>query len=184
MMPTRPIAPRCGRPAEAPRGRLGFPEDLDLSGPRRLTEETAAMRVLMTGHLGYIGTSAVPLFQDRGHDVVGCDTDLFRGSTFGPAVGPAADVPNLGLDVRDLRPDHLAGFGAVVHLAGLSNHPLGSHDPALTDAINHRAAVRLAQVAKLARVPRLPLSSSCANYGAAGEGPIDEGGAFAPMLPY
>ena len=142
------------------------------------------MRVLMTGHLGYIGTRAVPLFQSRGHDVVGCDTDLFRGSTFGPAIGPAADIPNLGLDIRDLRPDHLAGFDAVVHLAGLSNHPLGSHDPALTDAINHRAAVRLAQAARTAGVPRFAFSSSCANYGAAGEDLIDEDGAFAPLLPY
>ena len=74
------------------------------------------MRILMTGHLGYIGTCAVPLFQDRGHDVVGCDTDLFRGSTFGPAIGPAAEVPNLGLDIRDLRPDHLAGHRQVVGL--------------------------------------------------------------------
>jgi nucleoside-diphosphate-sugar epimerase len=142
------------------------------------------MRILMTGHLGYIGTSAVPLFLEAGHDVVGCDTDLFRGSTFGGRLGPAAEIPDLGLDIRDLEPDHLAGFDAVVHLAGLSNHPLGSRDPAVTDAINHRAAVHVAAMAKRAGVARFAFSSSCANYGASGEALIDEEAPFAPMLPY
>lgn len=142
------------------------------------------MRILMTGHLGYIGTAAMPFFLDHGHQVVGCDTDLFRGSTFGHGIGPAADVPDLGLDIRDLRPDHLAGFDAVVHLAGLSNHPLGSRDPAVTDAVNHRAAVHVAAAAKRAGVPRFAFSSSCANYGAAGEALIDEDAPFAPLLPY
>ncbi|HEV7265011.1 MAG TPA: SDR family oxidoreductase [Falsiroseomonas sp.] len=142
------------------------------------------MRILITGHLGYIGTVAVPLFLERGHEVTGCDTDLFRGSTFGHGIGAAAEVPDLGLDIRDLRPEHLAGFDAVVHLAGLSNHPLGSRDPAVTDAINHRAAVQVARAAKLAGVPRFAFSSSCANYGAAGEALIDESAPFAPLLPY
>ncbi|WP_270935655.1 NAD-dependent epimerase/dehydratase family protein [Falsiroseomonas oryzae] len=142
------------------------------------------MRILITGHLGYIGTAAVPIFLEAGHEVVGCDTDLFRGSTFGRHPGPAAKVPNLGLDIRDLQPDHLAGFDAVVHLAGLSNHPLGNRDPAVTDAINHRAAVRVAAAAKRAGVPRFAFSSSCANYGASGEELIDETAPFAPLLPY
>lgn len=142
------------------------------------------MRILMTGHLGYIGTAAVPLFLAAGHDVVGCDTDLFRGSTFGARIGPAAEIPDLGLDIRDLAPDHLAGFDAVVHLAGLSNHPLGARDPVLTDAVNHRAAVHVAAVAKRAGVARFAFSSSCANYGASGEELIDESAPFAPLLPY
>jgi nucleoside-diphosphate-sugar epimerase len=142
------------------------------------------VRILMTGHLGYIGTAAVPLFLERGHQVVGCDTDLFAGSTFGPVIGPAAAIPNIGLDIRDLQPDHLVGFDAVVHLAGLSNHPLGSRDPAVTDAINHRAAVHVAVVAKRAGVRRFAFSSSCANYGASGEEVIDESAPFAPLLPY
>ncbi len=142
------------------------------------------MRILMTGHLGYIGTVAVPIFLERGHEVVGCDTDLFRGSTFGPGIGVAGQIRNIGLDIRDLRPDHLLGFDAVVHLAGLSNHPLGSRDPVVTDAINHRAAVQLAAVAKRAGVPRYAFSSSCANYGASGEAMIDETAPFAPLLPY
>lgn len=142
------------------------------------------MRILMTGHLGYIGTAAVPLFLMAGHEVVGCDTDLFRGSTFGPRLGPAAEIADLGLDIRDLAPEHLAGFDAVVHLAGLSNHPLGARDPVLTDEVNHRAAVHVAAIAKRAGVPRFAFSSSCANYGAAGEALIDEGAPFAPLLPY
>ncbi len=160
----------------------GAVEHLELNGSAE--GKRRRMRILMTGHLGYIGTAAVPLFLARGHDVIGCDTDLFGACTFTPAVGPAASIRNLGLDIRDLQPDHLVGFDAVVHLAGLSNHPLGSHDPALTDEINHRAAVRLAAVARQAGVPRFAFSSSCANYGAAGDDFIDESGAFAPLLPY
>jgi nucleoside-diphosphate-sugar epimerase len=158
-------------------------EDLELSGPAAI-EGHRSMKIMMTGHLGYIGTAAVPLFLEAGHDVVGCDTDLFRGSTFGLHVGPAAAIRNLGLDIRDLQPDHLAGFDAVVHLAGLSNHPLGNRDPQVTDAINHRAAVHVARVARQAGVPRFAFSSSCANYGASSDNMIDEAAPFAPLLPY
>lgn len=142
------------------------------------------MRILMTGHLGYIGTVAVPMFQARGHDVVGLDTDLYRDCTFGPHVGPAAAIENLGIDIRDATPDHLVGFDAVVHLAGLSNDPLGDMDPALTRQLNTDAAVGLALAAKLAGVPRFVFSSSCSNYGAAGQDFIDENGVFRPVTPY
>src|SRR5690349_9001746 len=158
-------------------------EDMELSG-QAAGGGGRSMRILITGHLGYIGTAAVPIFLERGHQLVGCDTDLFAGSTFGQGIGPAAAIPNLGLDIRDLHPDHLAGFDAVVHLAGLSNHPLGSRDPAVTDEINHRAAVHVAAVAKRAGVRRFAFSSSCANYGASGEELIDESAPFAPLLPY
>jgi len=142
------------------------------------------MRILMTGHLGYIGTAAVPMFQARGHEVVGLDTDLYRDCTFGPEVGPAATVENLGVDIRDAAPDHLAGFDAVVHLAGLSNDPLGDIDPALTRRLNTEAAVGLALAAKLAGVPRFLFSSSCSNYGAAGQDFIAEDAVFRPVTPY
>ena len=146
------------------------------------------MRILLTGHLGYIGTVAVPMLLDHGHDVVGLDTDLYRFCTFGPGesppIGPAAEIRNLGLDIRDVRPDHLAGFDAVLHLAGLSNDPLGDMDPALTRELNTTAAVTLALAAKRAGVPRFIFSSSCSNYGAAGEAPIDENGQFRPVTPY
>lgn len=142
------------------------------------------MRILMTGHLGYIGTVAAPMFQARGHDVVGLDTDLYRGCTFGPEVGPAAAIENLGVDIRDATPDHLAGLDAVVHLAGLSNDPLGDMDPALTRQLNTDAAVGLALAAKLAGVPRFVFSSSCSNYGAAGQDFVDENGVFRPVTTY
>lgn len=142
------------------------------------------MRVLMTGHLGYIGTVAVPLFQAAGHEVVGLDTDLYRDCTFGPELGPAAAVRNLGIDIRDATPDHLAGFDAVVHYAGLSNDPLGDLNPAVTHEINMAATLTLAAAAKRAGVPRFAFSSSCSNYGAAGEDMIDEIGRLNPVTPY
>lgn len=142
------------------------------------------MRILMTGHLGYIGTVAVPLFLARGHDVVGMDTGLYRGCTFGPSLGAAGEIANLAIDIRDATPDHLSGFDAVVHFAGLSNDPLGNLNPELTFDINYRATVSLAAAAKKAGVSRFIFSSSCSNYGAAGETIIDEGGAFNPVTPY
>jgi nucleoside-diphosphate-sugar epimerase len=142
------------------------------------------MRILMTGHLGYIGTVAVPIFQEGGHEVVGLDSDLYRNCTFGPAIGPASAVKHIRMDIRDVGPEHLAGYDAVVHYAGLSNDPLGNLNPDLTYAINHRATVRLAEAAKKAGVPRFVFSSSCSNYGAAGDKFVDEAGAFNPVTPY
>jgi nucleoside-diphosphate-sugar epimerase len=142
------------------------------------------MRILMTGHLGYIGTAAVPIFQARGHEVVGLDTDLYRDCTYGTEVGPAASIENLGIDIRDATEDHLAGFDAVVHLAGLSNDPLGNIDPELTRELNTDAAIGLARTAKRAGVPRFLFSSSCSNYGAAGNDFIDETAEFRPVAPY
>lgn len=142
------------------------------------------MRILMTGHLGYIGTVAVPLFQTAGHEVIGLDTDLYRDCTFGPDPGPAARIPNLALDIRDVGPDHLTGFDAVVHYAGIPNDPLGDLDPEVTMQINTAATLRLARGAKRAGVPRFLFSSSCSNYGAAGEDFLDESGAFHPVTAY
>ena len=142
------------------------------------------MRILMTGHLGYIGTIAVPLMQSQGHDIVGCDTDLFAACTFGTGLGPAAAIRNIGLDIRDLTPDHLVGFDAIMHLAALSNDPLGDIDAAVTMDINAAATVALARAAKQAGVPRFIFSSSCSNYGAAGLDPLDESASFRPVTPY
>jgi nucleoside-diphosphate-sugar epimerase len=142
------------------------------------------MKVLVTGHLGYIGTVAVPILQAVGHEVTGLDTDLYRGGTLGaPDALPA--VRNLGRDVRDVEVGDLAGHDAVVHLAALSNDPLGDLDPDLTYGINHRATVRLARLARDAGVSRFVFSSSCSNYGAAsGEGMLDESGTQNPVTPY
>jgi nucleoside-diphosphate-sugar epimerase len=139
------------------------------------------MRVLVTGHSGYIGTVLVPLLVDAGHDVVGLDSDLFRRCTFGDE--PQA-IPTMDKDIRDVQAADLDGFEAVMHLAGLSNDPMGDLNPALTDKINYQASVRLARLAKEVGVTRFVFSSSCSNYGAAGEDLLDEEAAFNPVTPY
>jgi nucleoside-diphosphate-sugar epimerase len=140
-----------------------------------------AQRVLVTGHRGYLGSCLVPRLAAAGHDVVGCDTDLFAACSFGGEPAPCAD---LGMDVRDLSAADLGGFDALIHLAGLCNDPLGDLDPALTDAINARASVQLAQRAREAGVRRFLFSSSCSLYGAAGDGFIDECAPLRPLTPY
>ncbi len=138
------------------------------------------MRVLVTGHAGYIGCSLVPLFQQAGHEVVGLDSFLFEGCDF----GKVDDVDALRLDIRDVKPGHLEGFDAVVHLAGISNDPLGDLNAETTYEINHRGAVAVAAAAKAAGVTRFLFSSSCSLYGAHGDAPIDESAEFLPVTPY
>jgi nucleoside-diphosphate-sugar epimerase len=139
------------------------------------------MRVLLTGHKGYIGAVAVPMLQAAGHEVVGLDTDLFEGCDFGLL---AAQVPELRKDLRTLDKSDLDGFEAVVHLAALSNDPLGNLDPQLTYDINHHASVRLAELAKAAGAQRFVFSSSCSTYGAAGDDFLDETASLNPVTPY
>lgn len=138
------------------------------------------MRVLVTGHAGYIGCSLVPLFQQAGHDVVGLDSYLFEGCDF----GQVKDIPAYRLDIRDVLPEHLEGFDAVVHLAGISNDPLGDLNADNTYDINYRGAVHVAKAAKAAGVSRFVFSSSCSLYGAHGDAPIDETADFLPVTPY
>lgn len=139
------------------------------------------MRVLVTGHLGYIGGSLVPMLIQRGHHVIGCDVDFFR-DCFYQAVDNSC--PNLAFDVRDLGVQVLKAFDAVIHLAGLSNDPLGNFDPALTQAINERASVRLAHAASEAGVRRFLFASSCSNYGASDGGLLTEEAPFNPQTAY
>ena len=142
------------------------------------------MRVLVTGHRGYIGAVLTPLLLGEGHEVVGLDSDLYRACTFGDP-DALADVPTILRDIRDVEPADLQGFDAVIHLAALSNDPLGDLDPDLTYAINHRASVRLAELAKEAGVPRFLFSSSCSNYGAAGGTDLlDETAELHPVTAY
>jgi nucleoside-diphosphate-sugar epimerase len=122
-----------------------------------------------------------PLLVGAALAVVGLDSDLFAACTFG---GPPLDIPTLAVDVRDVAPEALEGFDAVIHLAGLANDPLGDLDPATTFDINHLASVRLARLAKAAGVRRFVFSSSCSNYGAAGEGMVAEDGELRPLTPY
>jgi nucleoside-diphosphate-sugar epimerase len=142
------------------------------------------MRVLVTGHLGYIGTVLTPLLVHAGHDVVGLDSDLYRGCTFGPP-DAVPDVPWIRRDLRDVEPGDVDGVDAVIHLAALSNDPLGDLEPELTYDINHRASVRLAELARDRGVGRFLFSSSCSNYGAAGGRELlDESATLNPVTPY
>ncbi len=127
------------------------------------------MRILVTGHNGYIGSVAVPVFQASGHEVVGLDTYFFEECTFGEAPD---NVPSLRKDLRDIAPADLHGFDAIVHLAALCNDPLGDLNPTWTFDINHAASVRLAKMAKEAGVQRFVYASSCSIYGAATEGEL------------
>lgn len=139
------------------------------------------MRVLLTGHKGYIGAVAGPVLAGRGHEVVGLDTDLYAGSAFGDAPPPVREIAR---DLREVSASDLAGLDAVVHLAALSNDPLGDIDPGLTREINHRASVRLAELAREAGVGRFVFASSCSTYGAAGDSFLDETSAVHPVTPY
>jgi len=141
------------------------------------------MRVMVTGHLGYIGTVLTPMLLGAGHEVVGYDSDLYARCTFSKG-GDICQVPTIYKDTRDIRPDDLVGFDAVVHLAALSNDPLGNLNSALTDDINHNASVRIAKFAKQAGVTRFIFASSCSNYGQAGEDMVDETGALNPVTAY
>ncbi len=139
------------------------------------------MRVLLTGHLGYIGTVMAPMLLERGHDVTGMDSHLFERCTFGPGF---REIPTILTDMRDVKPEMLKDFDAVLHLAGLSNDPMGDLNPQLTDDINHKASVRLAEMAKAQGVKRFIFSSSCSNYGAGGQDFLDETSEFNPVTPY
>ena len=139
------------------------------------------MRVLVTGHKGYIGTILVPMLLEAGHELVGLDSDLYRGSTFGDNM---PSIPEIEKDVRDVEAKDLEGFEAVLHLAGLSNDPLGNLNPDLTRLINHEATVHLGELAKKAGVSRYIFSSSCSNYGAGGDNWLNEESAFNPVTPY
>ncbi len=139
------------------------------------------MRVLVTGHHGYIGAVLVPMLAEAGHQVIGLDSDLFKNCTYGDFED---NVPSIRKDIRDVEIDDLRGTDAVVHLAGLSNDPLGDLNPDLTMEINHRASVRLAEQAKQAGVQRFIFSSSCSNYGAAGDDILDENSPVNPVTPY
>lgn len=146
-----------------------------------LAELGAELRVLVTGNKGYIGTSLVPMLLERGHEVSGLDSDLFSECTF---VGEVLEIPQVDCDVRDIQQEMVGGFDAIIHLAGLSNDPLGDYDPKLTIEINEEASVRLAGLAKQARVKRFLFASSCSNYGAAGNQFLTEDAAFNPVTPY
>jgi nucleoside-diphosphate-sugar epimerase len=139
------------------------------------------MRVLVTGHDGYIGTRIVPMILAAGHEVTGLDNFLYEGCNLG---GEPLPVPALRKDIRDVAVEDLEGIDAVIHLAALSNDPVGELDPEITYEINHHASVALARCAKEAGVRRFVFASSCSLYGVAGDGHLDETAEFNPVTAY
>ncbi len=140
------------------------------------------MKVLVTGHTGYIGAVLVPMLLRAKHEVIGLDTDFFAGCDL---YDGCVMVPSIKKDLRDVSVSDLHGFDAVIHLAALSNDPLSDLKPECTYEINHRASVRLAELAKMAGVPRFLFSSSCSLYGlAAGADFLTEEAPFNPVTPY
>ncbi|MDL9947981.1 SDR family oxidoreductase [Gordonia sp. ABSL11-1] len=139
------------------------------------------MRVLVTGHQGYLGTVMVPMLLADGHDVVGLDNSYFAECVLGPV---PTDPPAIDVDLRDVTARHLDGFDAVIHLAALSNDPLGSLAPEITYDINHHASVRLARAAKDAGVARFLYASTCSVYGSAGDDLVTEDAPLKPLTPY
>jgi nucleoside-diphosphate-sugar epimerase len=139
------------------------------------------MRVLVTGHRGYIGSVLVPMLRAAGHHVLGLDTGYFEDCTIGVE---EAEAPGARADIRDVQATDLEGLDAVVHLAALSNDPLGDRSPDRTHEINHHAAVRLARLAREAGVGRFLFSSTCGVYGSGGDEPLTEDAPLRPVTPY
>jgi nucleoside-diphosphate-sugar epimerase len=143
------------------------------------------LRVLLTGHQGYLGTVMAPVLAAAGHEVVGLDAGLFADCVLGPT---PADPQGHRVDLRDVTAEHVAGVDAVIHLAALSNDPLGSLAPELTYDINHHASVRLARLARDAGVRRFLYASTCSVYGAAGDPDLSnlvgEDAPLRPVTPY
>src|SRR3954469_19404002 len=139
------------------------------------------MKVWVTGRRGYIGVEMVPVLRAAGHEVVGLDTGYYDGCDFD---GAPDEIRTLRVDLRDVTAEHCKGFDAVIHLAALSNDPLGDLNPQITYDINLHASVRLARAAKEAGVRRFLFSSSCSLYGAGADGYLDENAAFNPITAY
>jgi nucleoside-diphosphate-sugar epimerase len=140
------------------------------------------MKVLVTGHHGYIGSVLGPVLAQAGHEVTGIDTFFYEGCDFVPDLGT---VTSVRADVRDLDVGDLAGYDAIVHLAALSNDPIGELNEELTLDINYRATVEIARKAKEAGVGRFVFASSCSMYGAgSGDAPLTEEAPLRPLTAY
>jgi nucleoside-diphosphate-sugar epimerase len=139
------------------------------------------MRVLVDGDRGYIGAVLVPFIRAAGHEVVGLDVGWYDGCDFG---AKPSGYKQRTADIRDVTPEDLGGFDAIIHLAAISNDPIGHLNPDATYSVNAHGAVRMAKAAKAAGVSRFLFSSSCSLYGAAGDKPVDETGRFNPVTPY
>jgi len=138
------------------------------------------MKVMVTGHLGYIGTLLTQLLKAEGHDVVGYDAGLYRNC----AISEVDPIPYVEKDIRDAEVEDFEGVEAVIHLAGLSNDPLGAINPEMTYMINHKGSVRVAEMARRAGASRMVFASSCSVYGQAGETLLTEESPYNPVTPY
>ncbi|MGO9809882.1 MAG: NAD-dependent epimerase/dehydratase family protein [Isosphaeraceae bacterium] len=139
------------------------------------------MKVFVTGHLGFIGTHLVDLLKQEGHGVVGCDLNLFKGCNWEPMVKPDRELVK---DVRKIEANDLDGCDCVMHLAAISNDPMGALNAQTTFEVNRDASIRLAQVAKQARVPRYLFAGSCSVYGQGEKLDLDENDPFNPLTAY
>lgn len=140
------------------------------------------MKVLVTGHHGYIGSVAGPMLVEAGHDVTGLDTFFYEGCDLVP---DTVEIPALRMDLREVTPETLEGFEGIVHFAALSNDPLGELDAELTREINLGGTVALARAAKEAGVSRFVFASSCSMYGASGtDDLIEEDAPLRPLTAY
>ncbi len=140
------------------------------------------MNILVTGTEGYLGALLAPLLLERGHQVTGVDTGFYRSGTL---YHPEGDSPRtLNRDIRQLTPDDVRGHDAVVHMAELSNDPLGELSPDITYEINHKGTLHLARIAKAAGVRRFIYMSSCSVYGVATDGEVTEETAPNPQTAY
>jgi nucleoside-diphosphate-sugar epimerase len=141
----------------------------------------STVRVLVDGDRGYIGSVLVPFVQAAGHEVVGLDVGWYDGCDFGAQ--PDGYEQRTG-DIRDATREDVEGFDAIIHLAAISDDPIGHLSPQATYSVNAHGVVHMAQVAKAAGVSRFLFSSSCSLYGAAGDKPVDESSRFNPVTPY
>jgi len=139
------------------------------------------VRILVTGHLGYIGQHVSDLLLREGHHVRGVDIDLFEGCDF---YAPVLPHESLLRDQFDLRVEDFQGIDAVIHLAGLSNDPMCELDPSLTWRVNHEGSMHVARLAKAAGVERFLFSSSCSIYGKTGDRVLSEDDQLSPITAY
>lgn len=139
------------------------------------------MKVFVTGHLGYIGVHLVELLLDAGHEVTGCDVGLYEGCEWESFPRPQRELRK---DVRDITERDLDGHDCVMHLAAISNDPMGELNPGLTEAVNLDGSVEIARRAKAAGVGRYLFSGSCSVYGQGEKLDLEEGDPLNPLTAY
>ena len=139
------------------------------------------MKVFVTGHKGYIGAHLVDLLKASGHHVTGCDLNLYGNCAWEPVVAVDDDLEK---DVRTITESDVDGHDCVMHLAAISNDPMGDVNPGVTYSINRDASIRLAEIAKRANVGRYLFSGSCSVYGKGAKLDLEETDLLNPLTAY